>query len=71
MEPKDKEKFFTHNKTSIIDYPKGIPEIEKYLVTMNVHDRDPIDALSAQYKEMSNIITEVAEYIKRESQSND
>jgi len=34
MNTKERSKFFSDNKTSIIDYPKGIPEIEKYLVAM-------------------------------------
>jgi hypothetical protein len=32
LDPKDREKYFNKNKTSCIDYPKGIPEIERYLI---------------------------------------
>lgn len=42
MENKERHKFFNDNKTSIIDYPKGIPEIEKYLVQLK-YEKEPID----------------------------
>ena len=70
LEPGERQKFFSENKTSIIDYPKGIPNIEKYLVSMKF-DKDPADMLTAHYREVSKAMGEVAEYIKKESLSND
>lgn len=70
MKESERIKFFTKNKTSMIDYPKGIPEIGNYLVSMK-SDRNPLEMLTADYQELSNKIEEVADYIKKESQSSD
>ena len=63
MSTSDKQRYFTENKTSMIDYPRGIPEIEKYLVTMT-DEKDPIGMMTSNYKEVSEIIQEVSDYIK-------
>lgn len=36
----------------MIDYPKGIPDIEKYLVGLkNPHERNPEDLLITSFRE--------------------
>jgi len=70
LDAKERLKFFNQNPTSIIDYPKGIPEIEKYLVGLkNPNERNPEDLLITSFREQSKLITEVAEYIKKENSS--
>jgi hypothetical protein len=70
LDQKERIKFFTENKTSIIDYPKGVPEIEKYLVTME-EEVTHTKMIISHYKEISDIITNVNGYIKKESLSNE
>ena len=40
MVPEERQKYFNENKTSRIDYPKGIPEIEKFLVYLEDEPRN-------------------------------
>jgi hypothetical protein len=45
MEPRERVKKFTENKTSVIDYPKGIAEIERFLMQIKL-DKEPVNHIT-------------------------
>jgi hypothetical protein len=46
MNEKERDEIFNKNPTSMIDYPKGIPKLEQYLVSTKLpFDRNPEDLL--------------------------
>ena len=69
MPAEERSKYFNQNRTSCIDYPKGIPDIERYLVFLDKEPRKPEQLLIKSYKEHSEIIQMVANYIKEEVKS--
>ena len=57
MTPEERQKFFNTNRTSIIDYPKGIPEIEKYLLNpVKPGSPEPVDMIIENYKSMTRVM---------------
>ena len=77
MEPGERIRFFNDNKTSIFHYPKGIPDIEKYLIDTSDEEKKsesmkaPEDLLTQSYRQHSQMIRDVSQYIRKEAHLED
>lgn len=66
MDPEQRPKFFSENKTSKIGYLRGIPDVEKYLYNPSSNEEDMLLAL---YRQHTKQIKQIHDYIKGESES--
>ena len=66
MTPQEREKFYAPNPTSKIDYPRGVPEIQKVLYQPK---RSGLELIIGSYESVTKMIEAARSFIIKEHMS--